>query len=123
MKVMRRGEVPKEDATSSPTFVGGKVTRESLVNKELSKYYNFTIVSFAAGARNKFHIHSSDQVLYVTRGRGIVATEKEQASVKEGDTIFIPAGEKHWHGAAKDSDFAHISLTSADSKTQLFDEL
>lgn len=122
MRVIKKGEAPQEDATNAPIFLGGKVTRESIVGPDVSRYYNFTIVRFAKGARNKFHTHTSDQVLYVTEGRGIVATEKEQVVIEEGDTAFIPAGEKHWHGATDDSDFAHISLTSADSKTTIYDE-
>jgi quercetin dioxygenase-like cupin family protein len=35
-----------------------------------------------------------------------------------GDTVLIPKGEKHWHGATPDSDFTHISLQSADSTTE-----
>ena len=119
MKVVRNGSVPEQDATSSPLFFGGEVSRQPLVGGEVSKYFNFGIVSFKAGARNKFHTHTSDQVLFVTKGRGIVATSSEQAVVKRGDTIFIPAGERHWHGATPKSDFAHISLTAPDSKTAM----
>ena len=75
MKVIRRDDAPEEDATDAPIFVGGKVTRRPLVSDGLSEYYNFNIVEFAPGARNKFHTHSSDQVLFVTKGRGIVSTE------------------------------------------------
>ena len=27
-----------------------------------------------------------------------------------GDTVDIPAGVEHWHGAAPDSDFSHIAV-------------
>ena len=81
--------------------------------------FDFFIVEFAAGARNKLHTHTSDQVLYVTKGRGRVGTESETFDVEEGDTAFIPAGEKHWHGATDDSDFAHIALTHPDSVTEV----
>ena len=121
MKVIRHAEVAEQDATRNPIFIGGKVSRQPLVGSDLSKYYNFNIVNFSAGARNKFHTHSKDQILYATKGTGIVATEAEKAVVREGDTIFIPGGEKHWHGATPDSDFAHISLTTPDSRTEIFD--
>ena len=120
MKVIRSGEVAEQDATERPMFFGGKVSIQALVGGDINKYYSFNIVSFAAGARNKFHTHTSDQILFVTRGRGIVATEHDEAVVKEGDTAFIPAGEKHWHGATPESDFAHISLTTPDSTTETF---
>ena len=56
----------------------------------------------------------------MTKGRGIVATESEETAVSQGDTAFIPAGEKHWHGAAPDSEYAHITLTTPDNKTEAF---
>lgn len=121
MKIIRKDEPPKEDRTNAPIFFGGKVTGQTIVGKDMSKYYNFTLVSFGAGARNKFHAHTSDQVLYVTEGSGIVATESEEVIVREGDTAWIPAGEKHWHGATPDRDFTHIALTTPDSTTQIFD--
>ena len=121
MKVIRSGEVAEQDATDAPIFVGGRVTRQPLVSGGMSEYYNFNIVAFAAGARNKFHAHTADQILFVTVGTGIVATEREEAVVERGDTIFIPAGEKHRHGATPDSEFAHISLTTPDSKTEILE--
>ena len=75
---------------------------------------------FAKGAKNKFHAHSSDQILFVTEGHGLVATEANEVSIQEGDSVFIPAGEKHWHGATSDSNFAHISLTGANSTTKIY---
>ena len=121
MKVIRLSEVVQQDATDTPIFFGGKVSRQPLVGGDLSRYYNFNIVTFSAGARNKFHTHTSDQILFVTRGTGIVATENEEVSANEGDTFLISAGEKHWHGATPDADFTHISLTTPDSRTQIFD--
>jgi len=46
-----------------------------------------------------------------------VATEKEQITVVPGDIIFVPPGEKHWHGAAKGSAFSHLYVMAQDSKT------
>ena len=121
MKVIRKGSGPEEDRSDAPIFFGGKVTGQPIVGGGDSSYFNFNMVSFAAGARNKFHTHTSDQILYVTGGSGIVATEIEEVEVAEGDTALIPAGEKHWHGATASSDFAHISLTAPGSETEVFD--
>ena len=121
MKVIRIADVEEQDATNAPLFFGGKVSRQPLIAGGASKFYNFNIVNFAAGAKNKFHTHTSDQVLYVTKGKGIVANESEEVVIGTGDTALIPAGEKHWHGATDDSDFSHISLTTPDSKTEMFD--
>jgi len=36
--------------------------------------------------------------------------------------VLIPAGEKHWHGAADDSEFSHIYVSRLGSQlTQLED--
>lgn len=118
MKVIKHDQVTKEDATNVPLFYGGAVSRQPLVDANMSKYFSFSIVNFDAGAKNKFHAHSSDQILLVTDGTGIVADENEEHVVTVGTTIHIPAGEKHWHGATDNSAFSHISLTSADSQTE-----
>ena len=76
-----------------------------------SKEYNLNVVNFGKGIRNKFHAHDSEQILIVTSGKGIIATEKEEKMIAEGDVVIIPAGEKHWHGATEDSEFAHIYVS------------
>ena len=35
---------------------------------------------------------------------------KEAQELHAGDVVAIPVGIKHWHGAAKDSWFAHIAI-------------
>ena len=121
MKVVKRDEPPVEERTGAAIFVGGRVRGHSIVGKEMSSYYNFTSVSFDPGARTKFHAHTSDQVLYVLEGAGIVADESQEVAVEAGDAAWIPAGEKHWHGAGPDSSFTHISLQAADSTTEILE--
>ena len=44
-------------------------------------------------------------------GRGWYQEEgKPAVEILPGTVIHIPAGVKHWHGAAKDSSFAHIAI-------------
>jgi len=109
MKVLKPNEIPEQDA-SSPLFTGGAVTRQPLLTPEMSQNFNLGIVNFSAGARNKMHTHSSDQVLFVTAGEGIIATETTQEVITVGDVVHIPAEEKHWHGATPDSDFSQYCL-------------
>ena len=108
MKIVSIRKVDKEPF-SHPIFTGPDVTRQLLVpdSKELS----VNVVNFGKGVRNKFHSHDSEQVLIVTSGKGIVATEKEERVVTEGDIVLIAPGEKHWHGATPDSEFSHIYVT------------
>jgi quercetin dioxygenase-like cupin family protein len=116
MKVLKPQEIPAQDA-ASPLFTGGPVSRQPLVTPEMSNDFNLGIVHFTAGARNKMHIHSSDQVLIVTEGTGIIATETHQETITAGDVVHIPAEEKHWHGATPHSAMSHIALTAKGSRT------
>ena len=115
MKVIKVSKVKKEP--HSGKLFTGTVTMLPIVGKELSKNLVLTKVNFGPGVRNKFHSHSGEQILIVTKGKGIVATEKEKKTVVVGDIIFIPPGEKHWHGAAGGSKFSHLYIMSPDSKT------
>ena len=122
VEVIKNGSVPEDDATNAPLFYGGPVSRQPLVAGGKSQNFNFSLVNFYDGAKNKYHSHTSDQILFVTKGDGIVASESEEIGISEGDTAFIPAGEKHWHGAQDGKDFSHISLTGADSETTQYDD-
>lgn len=72
-----------------------------------------TEVTFRDGARNRLHSHTTDQILIVTAGLGIVATEREEREIGPGDVAFIPAGERHWHGARPGHDLTHWAITGA----------
>ena len=115
MKVSKVSQVVKEERVS-PLFTE-PVTMQSIVGTESSQRFRIAQVTFDKGVRNKFHSHTIEQILIVTEGKGIVATENEEVTVIPGDIIFIPAGEKHWHGATKDSTFSHLYVMSPDSKT------
>jgi len=69
--------------------------------------------TFRNGARNKLHTHTTDQILIVTAGEGIVATEHEERAVRAGDVAYIPAGERHWHGAKAGMDMTHLAILGA----------
>ncbi len=116
MKVLKPDKIPAQSA-NSPLFTGGPVTRQPLLTPEMSNNFSLGVVNFSAGARNKMHIHSSDQVLFVTAGKGIIATETRQEVISVGDVVHIPQEEKHWHGATPDSSFSHIALTAKGSTT------
>jgi len=68
-------------------------------------------VTFEPSCRNNWHKHPGGQILLVTGGRGWYQEEGKQAhELKAGDVVKIPANVKHWHGAAKDSWFVHLSV-------------
>ena len=72
-------------------------------------------VTFEPGCRNNWHIHHADngggQILVCVAGRGYYQEwGKDATLMKPGDCINIPAGVKHWHGAAPDSWFSHLAI-------------
>ena len=119
MRVSRISEVPKEPF-GSKIFTSEDVTKQAILPE--STEYDINVVNFARGVRLKFHSHSQEQILIVTAGKGIVATEDEQIEVVPGDVIFFPAGEKHWHGATPDSEFSHIFIYRRDTKYQQLED-
>ena len=72
-------------------------------------------VTFEPGCRNNWHVHHADkgggQILVCVAGRGYYQEwGKDAIEMKPGDSINIPAGVKHWHGAAPDSWFSHLAV-------------
>jgi len=72
-------------------------------------------VTFEPGCRNNWHIHHADrgggQILVCVAGRGYYQEwGKEARALYPGDVVNIPAGVKHWHGAAPDSWFSHLAV-------------
>lgn len=70
-------------------------------------------VTFEPGCRNFWHIHhKGGQILLVTGGCGWYQEwEKPAIKLHAGDVVNIPAGVKHWHGAARDSWFVHLAVS------------
>lgn len=82
------------------------------VSDEQVKIHN---VTFEPKCRNNWHIHKAKsgggQMLIGVGGRGYYQEwGKEPIEIKEGTVIHIPAGVKHWHGAASDSWFSHLAV-------------
>ena len=76
-------------------------------------------VAFEPGARTAWHSHPFGQTLYVISGVGRFQTKGEPIrEIKAGDVIWIPPGEKHWHGGAPTTGMVHIATQEAhDGKT------
>jgi len=111
MKIIDIKDVEAEEVQKNPLFLGGKVHTQFVLEEELkAKKIRVSVVKFAPGARNMLHTHSTGQILVVTEGKGIVATKDQEHIVTPGMVIFFSPGEEHWHGATKDSPFAHLSI-------------
>lgn len=112
MKVVSIHEAAKVPYLHS-VFTGPDVTRQELASD--GSEFDVTVVNFGKGMRNKFHAHDNEQILIVIAGEGIVATKSEEHAVSQGDVIFIPAGEAHWHGATSNAEFSHIFVQRKNS--------
>lgn len=90
------------------TFTGG-VYLNNLANEGGVSIVN---VTFDEGCINDWHVHDHVQILMGTMGRGYCQQEgQEPELIEEGDIVVVPAGVKHWHGAAPNSAFTHISVS------------
>lgn len=77
-------------------------------------------VTFAPGTINHWHIHhKSCQVLVGLSGTGWYQIwGQEPQKMMPGVTVTIPEGVKHWHGAAPDSWFQHLSIMQDGAGTE-----
>lgn len=96
--------------TNRPIFRGHVETQPYL--DHVSEHVRLTLVRFAPGARTVMHSHEFEQVLLITEGRGILATEHEEHIVEPGMIVVVPPGEPHRHGGTDTTSMAHISITT-----------
>jgi quercetin dioxygenase-like cupin family protein len=79
-------------------------------------------VTFTPGARTYWHQHSGGQILIVTAGLGWVCPHGEKPGViRAGDVIWVPPGERHWHGGTTDTVLTHLAISIG--RTQWLDEV
>ena len=99
--------IGKDNVDYAKYFIG-----KSYLNPLTDDGVHIANVTFEPKCRNNWHIHhKGGQILLVTDGRGYYQEwGKPAQELKAGDVVNIPAGVKHWHGAAKDSWFSHIAI-------------
>ena len=65
-------------------------------------------------ARTAWHTHPLRQTLHVVSGSGLVGTRTgSPKKIKAGDSVWIPAGEEHWHGASPTNGMIHVAIQEA----------
>ncbi|AHF79387.1 Cupin 2 domain-containing protein (plasmid) [Sodalis praecaptivus] len=103
---------------------GATFTGEVWADAVLATHDNVTInnVFFTPGARTWWHTHEQGQILQVVAGEGLICLAGQQAQIiRTGDTVWIPAGERHWHGASQHSYLLHTAISLG--KTNWQDEV
>jgi len=109
MKLIRAGDTASK--TVRPDWYTGTVWTTSLAVGESEPPLNVVLATFLPGARTAWHTHPFGQILVAVSGTGRVQLAGEPAQVlNPGDSVTIPPGERHWHGAGPEQVFAHISM-------------
>ncbi|MBB1089836.1 cupin domain-containing protein [Rhodopseudomonas palustris] len=95
-------------------YFTGTVWQDPIVSAPAPARLAATRVTFEPGARTAWHTHPLGQTLYVVTGIGRVQTEGGPVrEIRAGDVVWIPPGEKHWHGASPTSGMTHIAMQEA----------
>jgi len=88
----------------------GPVSRKPLIDTKATGGFGAALVTFSPGAKLNFHTHDSEQILYITDGKGVIATKDKEYIITKGCIVFIPAGEVHMHGATRDTSLTHLAI-------------
>jgi len=109
-----RGREQGGSEQRGPTFTG-RVWADPVLRTQDGVTVNN--VFFEPGARTHWHRHEAGQVLHVSAGQGWIQTRAgDGAPLTVGDTVHIPAGEEHWHGAAADSFCLHLAISLGEAE-------
>jgi len=95
----------------------GTVWIDEVVTAGAPARFKSARVSFEPGARTAWHTHPTGQALHVLSGVGRVQLKGEPShEIHSGDTVWIGAGEVHWHGAAPGRTMVHLAIQEADER-------
>jgi len=128
MDIKRSGSQPS--TRGSTEYFTGTVRIDPLFQPPEPARVMGAAVTFEPGARTAWHTHPLGQTLIVTAGSGLV--QSWNGAVREiwpGDVVWIPPGEKHWHGAKATTAMTHIAIQeqlngkAADWMEKVSDEL
>ena len=99
MKIIKADSRPTMRASSD--YFTGTVWQDPIIEADEPARVRALRVSFDPGARTAWHTHPLGQTLYVISGVGLMGLRNEAPQlIKAGDTVWIPPGEEHWHGAS-----------------------
>ena len=109
IQIVRRGARPALQAPAE--HFTGSVRVDPLFQATAPARASGSLVTFEPGARTAWHSHPLGQILIVTTGTGRVQRWGDPVEeIHQGDVVWIPPGQKHWHGAAPSSSMAHIGI-------------
>jgi len=100
-------------------FFTGQTYLQKMLKDDTTFNSNIANVTFEPKARTNWHSHTAGQILLVLDGEGRYQEKgKEMRVLKKGDVVEIIPNVEHWHGAAPDSWFVHVSITPDDTNNK-----
>lgn len=112
MDIMKAGT--RESRIANPDYFTGRVWQDPVVEPPEPARVRALRVTFEPGARTAWHTHPLGQTLLVLSGVGLVGLRDEAPRViRPGDTVWIPPGEEHWHGAGPSTMMSHLAIQEA----------
>ena len=109
MQLFKTGSRPTINASSE--YFTGIVWQDPIIETSEPSRVRALKVAFAPGARTAWHTHPLGQTLYVLSGIGLMGLRnKAPQTINAGDTVWIPPGEEHWHGASATNSMIHIAI-------------
>jgi quercetin dioxygenase-like cupin family protein len=112
MEVRRSGSQPSTRGQAE--YFTGQVRVDPLFPTTEPGRTSGAMVTFEPGARTAWHTHPLGQVLIVASGCGMAQRWGGPIeTIRPGDVVWIPPGEKHWHGAAPATAMAHFAIQEA----------
>lgn len=109
MKITQPGDVPSRRPPAE--YFTGTVWQDPVIQTEAPARVQVARVTFEPGARTAWHTHPLGQTLYVLSGSGLIQSEGGPINpIRPGDVIWIPPGEKHWHGASPTTGMSHLAI-------------
>jgi quercetin dioxygenase-like cupin family protein len=89
----------------------GTVWQDPILDTPEPARVRASVVRFEPGARTNWHTHPVGQTLYILSGTGRVQHWGGLLQeVSAGDVVWIPPGEKHWHGATPTNFMEHVAI-------------
>ena len=112
MQIIKSGSRPTRKASTE--YFTGNVWQDPIIEADEPARVRALRVSFEPGARTAWHTHPLGQTLHVISGVGLIGLRNEPPQlIKAGDTVWIPPGEEHWHGASATNSMTHIAIQEA----------
>ena len=109
IKITRSGSQPSRPGPAD--YFTGSVRVDPLFDASAPSRVSGASVTFEPGARTAWHTHPLGQTLIVTAGAGWVRQwEGPVQEIRAGDVVWIPPGQKHWHGATATTGMTHIAI-------------